>query len=224
MPAVTATREAALQGIAIRTNQLTKIQVRAASIELLVGGPYNDHPYGHTAVRVTTAAAEKVFDYGRYGRTWGVGNSEGEGVLNIWNSFDAYIADENSLGRVTTGFTYDTDEEGARKVLAFYEQRIAGRKIQVETKTKKSVIIDDYFALGPNCTTLSVAAVKTIFPDIDREWSKYQQGRGLSIVQKGLVSARGWPSFVFMPADLQAMLEGPGARKTKIVHTYGGKR
>jgi hypothetical protein len=224
MPTVSVPEGKAKQGVKAATNQLTKIQVRMASVELLVGGPYGDHPYGHTALRVTTTELDNVFDYGRYGRTWGVGKSEGEGVLNIWTSFDAYIAEENSLGRVTTGFVYDTSEENAKNVLAFYERKVAGKKPKSATKTKKSFIIDDYYALGPNCTTLSVSAAKTIFPDIDREWSKHQQGRGLGFMEKGLVSAKGWPSFIFMPADLQAMLESPTAKKIKVVKKYGGKR
>lgn len=223
MPTLSVSAGIAKRGVKAATNRPTKIQVRLASIELLVGGPYGDHAYGHTALRVTTSDEDKVFDYGRYGRTWGVGKSEGEGVLNIWNSFNAYIAEENSLGRVTTGFLYETSEENAKKVLSFYEQKIAGRKPKTESKARRSVIIDDYYALGPNCTTLSVSAVKTIFPDIDREWAKHQQGRGLGLVEKGLVSAKGWPSFVFMPADLQSMLESPASRHPKAVNKYGGK-
>ena len=224
MPTVSVPVRTAKQGIKLVTNQLTTIQIRMASVEILVGGPYGDHSYGHTALRVTTSSEDKVFDYGRYGLTWGVGKSEGEGVLNIWNSFNAYIAEENSLGRTTTGFVYDTSEENAKKVFGFYERKIAGKKPKTESRTKKSFIIDDYYALGPNCTTLSVSAVKTIFPDIDREWANHQQGRGLGLMEKGLVSAKGWPSFIFMPADLQDMLGSPTAKKPKAVIKYGGKR
>lgn len=224
MPTLSVPENTAKQGVRIATNQLTKIQVRMASVELLVGGPYGEHPYGHTALRVTTTDQDNVYDYGRYGRTWGVGKSEGEGVLNIWNSFNAYIAEEVSYGRVTNGFVYEVSEEKAKEVMKFYEQKISGKKVRGTTKTKNSVIIEDYYALGPNCTTLSVAAIKTIFPDIDREWSTYQKGRGLGMMEKGLVSARGWPNFIFMPGDLQAMMESPAAKKTKIVNTYGGKK
>jgi hypothetical protein len=223
MPSVTVPEKTAKAGVRATTNQLTQIQVRIASVELLVGGPFKDHPYGHTALRVTTADQDKVFDYGRYRNTWGFGSSEGEGILNVWSDFNAYIKEENSLGRVTTGFVYETSEENAAKVLIFYDQKISGKPVLGSTRVKKIVHIDTYNALGPNCTTLSVAATKTIFPDIDREWSKYQQGRGLGMMEKAAVSAKGWPKYIFMPADLQEMLESPTARRAKKVNKYGGK-
>jgi hypothetical protein len=87
----------------------------------------------------------------------------------------------------------------------------------------QSLLIEDYYALGPNCTTLSVAAAKTALPDLDRDWSQYQKGRGLTFMEKSLVTARGWPKYLFMPADLQTMLESSSARKPKRIKTFGCK-
>ncbi|HEV7814144.1 MAG TPA: hypothetical protein VGP06_03470, partial [Janthinobacterium sp.] len=171
MPTLSVPAKTAKEGVRITTNQLTEIQVRMASVELLVGGPYSGHPYGHTALRVTTTKLDRVFDYGRYGHAWGFGNSEGEGILKIWNDFNAYITEENDLGRVTTGFVYETSEENVQKVLEFYEQKIAGKPVISNKPDKKAMLLDTYYALGPNCTTLSVTAIKLLFPDIDRDWS-----------------------------------------------------
>lgn len=214
----------AKQGVKITTNQLTTIQVQTASIELLVGGPYLDHPYGHTALRVITKSGEYIYDYGRYARTWGIGNSEGDGVLNIWSNFDAYIAEENSLARQTIGFLYDVSEDKALEVIKFYDAKIASKKAKRSTKVKMSYVIEDYYALGPNCTTLSVDAAKVAVPDIDRDWKKYQEGRGLSMMERGIVSAKGWPNHIFMPADLQAMLARSTAGQPKAIRSYGGKK
>lgn len=224
MPTLSIPATTAKGGVRIATNQLTQIQVRMASVELLVGGPYGDHLYGHAAIRVTTNDSDRVFDYGRYRRAWGFGRSEGEGILRIWNEFNAYIREEIALGRVTTGFVYETSEENAQKVLRFFEQKIAGKPVLSNKPDKKVVLLDTYNALGPNCTTLSVAAIKTLFPDIDRDWSRFQQGRGLGVMEKAAVSAKGWPKFIFMPADLQVMLESPSARKAKKVNKYGVQR
>jgi hypothetical protein len=211
----------AKQGVEISTNKLTTIQVPTASIELLVGGPYAEHPYGHTALRVITKSGEHIYDYGRYARTWGVGNSEGDGVLNVWTNFDAYIAEENFLKRKTTGFLYDVQEEQALAINKFYDGKIGSKPAKTSTKFKKSYVIEDYYALGPNCTTLSVAAAKVAIPNIDDDWKKYQDGRGLSMVERGIVSARGWPSYLFMPADLLAMLTNSTTKKPKAVRSYG---
>jgi hypothetical protein len=108
-------------------------------------------------------------------------------------------------------------------IIKFYDGKLAGKKPKSITKAMQTYLIDDYYALGPNCTTLSVAATKTAIPDIDREWGTYQKGRGLSIMEKGVVSTRGWPNFIFMPADLQAMLENSVVRKPKRIKSYGNK-
>lgn len=210
----------AKEGIKISTSKLTTIQVEVASVELLVGGPYAEHRYGHTALRIITKTTDYIYDYGRYGRTWGVGNSEGDGVLNVWNNFNAYIEEEKALGRDTTGFLYDISEVKVLEVVKFFDAKIASRRAKSSTKVKMSYVIEDYYALGPNCTTISVAAVKVAIPDIDREWKKYQEGRGLSTWERGIVSAKGWPNHLFMPADLQAMLAGSSDRKPKVVRIY----
>lgn len=222
MPTVSVPAKTANKGVGVVTSRLTEIQVRLASVELLIGGPYRDHAYGHTALRIITDKLDRVFDYGRYRNAWGFGKSEGEGILRIWNDFNSYIKDENDLGRVTTGFIYETTEENAQKIIAFFEQKIAGKPLLSNTSDKKIVLLDTYYALGPNCTTLSVSAIKQIFPEIDRDWLKFQQGRGLGIMEKAAVTAKGWPNYLFMPADLQAMLENSEAAK-KIIR-YGAKR
>ena len=91
MTTVSVPENRARQGVRIVANTSTTIQIQTSSFELLVGGPYADHPYGHTALRVTTKGEDHIYDYGRYGRTWGVGKSEGDGVLNVWYSFDVYL-------------------------------------------------------------------------------------------------------------------------------------
>lgn len=214
----------AKKGVPVSTNTRTRIQVRLASVELLIGGPYGDKSYGHTALRVMTTELDRVFDYGRYGNAWGVGKSEGEGILRIWTSFNAYIAEEDALGRVTTGFVYETTEEGARKILDFFDNKVDGKPVISNRPIRKVVKIDTYYALGPNCTTLSLAGIKTVFPDIDRDWSMFQKGRGLGVMEKAAVTAKGWPNYIFMPADLQVMLENSSAGKPKKINKYGVKR
>lgn len=209
-------------GVKAATNKRLDFVINQPAIELLVGGPYKNHPYGHTALRVVTASKEVVYDYGRYGDTWGIGSSEGEGVLQIWSNFNAYIAEENSLHRLTTAYLYPVTEAKAQEVMAFFEAKIKGKKVRSSTASMKSYLIDDYYALGPNCTTLSVSAAKVAIPDIDREWATYQQGRGLGTMEKTIVSTRGWPKYIFMPADLQEMLSKSVVRKPKSVSTYGG--
>ncbi|MDT1857436.1 hypothetical protein FPK33_21775, partial [Acinetobacter baumannii] len=86
-----------------------------AELHLLVGSAYGEgdreSPYGHTAVYIKLKGKDYIYDFGRYGKTKpesfgiftleGANSPRGEGILRIWSSFDAYIADENSQGKGT---------------------------------------------------------------------------------------------------------------------------
>jgi hypothetical protein len=218
----------AQRGVKVTTGQSTTIVVRMASVELLIGGPYTmkgeRHSYGHVALRVTTTQHDRVFDYGRYGRVWGMGESQGEGMLRVWSDFNAYIAGESSYGRVTTGFVYETSEEQANSVLAHFDQKISGKRPTPKSRTGMNEYrIEDYDALGPNCTTMSVEAARIALPTVDSQRAKFQQGRGLSTMEKALVGVKGWPAHLVMPADLQAMLETREPLKPKLVRTFGAQ-
>lgn len=220
MPTVSVTEKQARQGVTGKTGQLTTIQVTQPSIEILIGGPYSNHTYGHAALRVVTLNEERLYDYGRYGETWGIFGSEGEGVLRVWNSARAYIASENSLGRVTTGCTYAISDEKAKAVKAHFDQKVAGKKPIEGTKSMKSYRIDDYHAIGSNCATLTMGGAKVAIPDLDKNGSQFNKGRGLSTTEKLAARARGWPAQLFMPADIQALLDSDLAKKPTKVTTY----
>lgn len=214
MNTVASTPERARAGVQVATSRKTTIEVRLASMEILVGGPYGDHRYGHTALRVNTASTERIYDYGRYGQSFG---PEGEGVLRIWKSFQAYIDDENALGRITTGYLFEIPEAKANEIIASFEKKIVGKPKKLETRYYQSYVIDRYYALGPNCTTVSVNGARLALPSIDVGWESYQKGRGLSFVEKQAVNVKGWPPYIFMPADLQELLDAnrnPVKRKT----------
>lgn len=102
-------------------------------MELLVGGPYTrdkeEHLFGHAALRVVVGSKDITYDFGRYGKTWGTFDSEGEGVLNVWTSFKTYISGENSLGRTTTGFVYNLERSKAEpRTVSRDERSFLGRE------------------------------------------------------------------------------------------------
>jgi hypothetical protein len=197
-----------------------------SSAEILVGGPYKDNAYGHTALRVTTPTSDRVYDYGRYGKTWGIKDMSGEGILQVWNDPNAYIAEENGLGRVTTGYSFPITEEKANEITAHYEQLIKGQcpTCEGEPRTKTPEMTSyklptDYYPLGPNCVTTTLGAAQIALPDIANNAEKYNQGQGLSFGERALISARGWPDHIFTPQDAQSMLDTE-ASGTATVHQY----
>jgi hypothetical protein len=202
-------------------------QDKNSTVEILIGGPYKDHPYGHAALHVTTPTSDRVYDYGRYGKTWGMGNSSGEGIMQVWTDSKAYIAEENRLNRVTTGYSFPVTEEQAKKINAYFDNQIAGGPGSCATcgpppvRTKTPVMSSyrlptDYYALGPNCTTTTMNAAQIALPDLAKNQSKYIQGQGLGFSEKAAARVAGWPDHVFMPADLQSMLDGETAGKATV--------
>ena len=192
-----------------------------STVEILVGGPYKDHPYGHAALHVMTPTSDRVYDYGRYGKTWGVGNSSGEGIMQVWTDSKAYIAEENRLNRVTTGYSFPITEEQAKQINAYFDRQISGGCSScggAQPRTKTPVMTSyrlptDYYALGPNCTTTTLSAAQIALPDIAKNAENYNKGQGLSFSEKAAARVAGWPDHIFMPADLQSMMEGETAGK-----------
>lgn len=179
---------------------------KKATVHLLVGGPYErngkNHPYGHVALRVVTDTQDFTYDYGRYGATWGLGGSEGEGMLRVWTDHGKYIAGENSTGRVTTTFSYETTEADAQKVIAHFNGKIASKKPNIDRGYMKQYRIEDYHALSTNCTTVSVDGATIALPSLMDGSKKFNVGNGLSGSEKFAAKLNGWPDRIFMPADL----------------------
>ncbi len=183
---------------------------KKATVELLVGGPYKKHgknqPYGHVALRVITSTKDITYDYGRYGKVWGIGGSEGEGMLRVWTDFNRYIRGENVTGRVTTGHSFIVDEDDAKKIIKYFEYKIKDKKPNQDRGFMKQYRIDDYHALKTNCTTVSIDGAKKALPSLMQGSKKYNKGGGLSVMDKLAAKYEGWPQKVFMPADLNNFL------------------
>lgn len=226
MPAISTTAQKAKLGTGIVTNEATKIQIEAASIEILVGGPYTvegeAHTYGHAALRVLVGAQEHLYDFGRYAGETG---PFGEGRLRVWNSFAEYVKGEKITGRTTTGFWYRTSPEAAAKVINYFAGLTQGRPVvrARENFMKEYRLASDYHALYNNCATMTLAGARLAVKDIDYEVAKHNQGRGMSSTEKAGARLRGWPEYIFMPADLQAMLQANTKHPADNIEVLGGK-
>ena len=61
-------------------------------------------------------------------------------------------------------------------------------------------------------------------PGLANNQAKFNEGRGMSFVEKSAAKLKGWPSRIFMPADLKAMLEAPDTTQPYRVQTHGTER
>ena len=143
--------------------------------------------YGHTSVAVLTENKEYpvlIFDYVRYGETYpeelalgvkleGENSPRGEGILRVWYDYAAFIQSENFCGtapnsRTTYEYGYYIQGTQAAKILNFFTGHLKtatrykddkyDNKGKLLNKTLKIKL--DYFALGPNCTTLRDVCLK----------------------------------------------------------------
>ncbi|MRX11267.1 hypothetical protein GJ697_25920 [Pseudoduganella sp. FT25W] len=229
MPKTEQTPQSLKEGINIPAEKHTTIQLMSPKIELLIGGPYKApdgmHTYGHMALRVTTAKQEKIYDFGRYGRTNGEYSAEGEGILRVWSDFAAYIDGENATGRITKGFSYNVTEEQANKIFSHYESLTAGatKRRAAHPKEEEFKLPKNYHAITNNCVTMSLSGARLALPGLDANPGPYNEGRGMSEVEK--IAARTsnfgfWPSHIFMPADVQLMLEKEKKYTPSKVQSY----
>jgi hypothetical protein len=232
MPNVETTTAGARNGIRAITNQLTTITVNTAGIEVLIGGPYRGqygetHTYGHAALRVISASDQRIYDFGRYGDITGDFGAEGEGILRVWDSFDAYIAGENSYGRTTTGFLYEVSAQQVAEVNKHYDEVIAtgAQRRSKHPHEKEYKLRSNYHGLTNNCTTVTLSGARLVLPKLEVNAAANNQGRGMSSVERMAARAKGlgsWPNQIFMPADAKAMLETNLAQPPKKIRTYGG--
>jgi hypothetical protein len=225
VPIVNATTKSAKDGLGIMTKQETTIKLNTPTLEILIGGPYTvngeEHTYGHVALRVITQTDEHIYDFGRYNGETG---PFGQGRLRVWTLFSKYIVSENATGRVTTGFIYRISQAAAEKVNSHYSRLIGGRHVlrAYGDYMKEYRLADDYHALNNNCATTSMSGVREVITDLDFNVSKYNEGGGMSSAERFAAKVSGWPSTIFMPADLQKMLEENPQHHPDNTERFGG--
>ncbi|MGB5879171.1 MAG: RHS repeat-associated core domain-containing protein, partial [Thermoanaerobaculia bacterium] len=111
-------------------------------VEVIVGRPYRKpsgewSPYGHVAVRVFDPEANQydvTYDFGRYGRAWGMQNSKGEGILNEQAGPD-YLARE-AIHRTSIGYRVESDHEADQRVIDHFKALIAKGKRRRDIEKK----------------------------------------------------------------------------------------
>jgi RHS repeat-associated protein len=158
-------------------NPINVVDPRGDSIELIIGRPYTDkngeeHPYGHMALRVYNAAEgyDMVYDFGRYGDTWGLMDSKGEGILNVYNDSKSYKSSEMD-DRNSVGYSQGTSVADDKRIIGYFD-----KMIKEGTPTGNSVpgaggsrgkgtqykLKDNYDVFDNNCCTVSKSGLSQI--------------------------------------------------------------
>ncbi|GAA5629694.1 hypothetical protein PJ15_2160 [Acinetobacter sp. neg1] len=215
-----------------------------AELHLLVGSSYGEgkteSPYGHTAVYIKLKGKDYIYDFGRYGKTKpesigpftleGSNSPRGEGVLRVWDDFQAYIADENRQGlgtaksRTTYAYGYRIFDSQAINVLNYYNKLIENsRPFQARAHFKSYILAQDYFALAPNCTTQSLEATKKAIPSMAKTGYKFVNAEKVLPTTVKLAfkaSSYEMPKYLFLPDNLNDYLLVSPDVKVDIKNTY----
>ena len=222
-----------------------------AEVHVLVGSAYKDEkgkesPFGHTALYVKTKdGKENVYDFGRYGKIksetvggvtlTGSNSPRGEGILKVWSSLDSYIKNENkhgagtSLPRVTEGYGYKISNDQAEKIIQHYNKlQKEGKPTGLSTGDWKSYkLSEDYYALGNNCTTVSLDPLDDIMPGFGKN-----QGVFIDIVDglpdptaRAAFLGAGYetPKNIVLPHNLNNYLKASPDIKVDLKNTYSSR-
>ena len=146
----------------------------------------------------------------------GASSPRGEGILRVWDSFQAYIEDENRQGlassrsRITHAYGYKVFDSQASLVLNFYNDLIKTAKPHQERAHFKSYILaQDYFALAPNCTTQSSEATKKAIPSMTKSGFRFVNADKVLPTSAKLAfkaSKYEMPKYLFLPDNLNDYL------------------
>ena len=158
----------------------------AQALEILVGLPYGKHTIGHTAVRVRSFddSGEVIYDFGRYGKTWGYLGLHGEGVMRVWRGPKAvarYLAKQTTF-RDSVGFTVQLSEDEERRIYLHYQQKLEGaRWVKPYPLHTRYRLNKDYHGVTNQCTSVALEGLKAVWPRARWEAllpSRFDKGQG----------------------------------------------
>jgi len=228
---ISATKSQAEKNIEGNTSRKNVITLETSTLELLIGGGYVDvrgqeHAYGHVALRVIKRSGEKIYDFGRYAGATGDFGAEGPGILRIWSKFDQYIAGENATGRQTKAFSYRITDQQAEQVIQYYENLVVSLPVRRSfgDHMKEYRLANNYHGLTNNCVTITMDGTLLVLPELASSQSRFNDGRGLSFIEKSAAKLKGWPTRIFMPSDFLAMLETIEKPRPYRTQTHGNIR
>ncbi len=133
-----------------------------------------------------------IFDFGRYGKTWGYLRFQGEGVMRVWRGERAvrqFLNEQRSF-RDSVGIRIEVTEEEERQILAYYENLLKDakwRKHYPDRHHTRYRLAEDYYGVTIQCTSMSLDGLREVWPS-DRFLAifdlRFNRGRGFDAEQR----------------------------------------
>ncbi|MFO7736646.1 MAG: hypothetical protein R6W70_10610 [bacterium] len=188
-----------------------------SALSINIGMPYGKHNIGHTTITVNTQDQHKkvIYDFGRYGRTWGYLNFSGEGIMRVWRgekSVDYFKAKQKRF-RTTIAFKIKTTPEQERKAYEYFESLIKeGKLISTHKHYKKYRLKMNFDGVTIQCTSMSLNGLRKAFSEKDYKSllpEKFNKGKGFTKKQRNYffkVQKKHKVNDVVVPKDVLAAL------------------
>lgn len=188
----------------------------------IVDKTWPDHKWGHVSLHVKDGNDDVIFDFGRYGKMWGLFNTEGEPILRVWKNGNAEHMKYQKTGntRIHT-IRFAASSHQVQAVMNFYKRWIGNRKpfSREFTALYYNLGSPSFHSMHHNCTTLSIAGFSAGFPQYDVNRSDYAQGNGLYWWARSEAATMDYEqdfkrwSYIWWPNDLLTLLEQQYVRK-----------
>ncbi|MBC7370803.1 MAG: hypothetical protein H7326_04515 [Bdellovibrionaceae bacterium] len=149
---------------------------------VIVDKVWPDHKWGHVSLRVKDDATDMVFDFGRYGKMWGFFDTEGEPILRVWKHANEQHLKYQKEGQPQIhNVRFQVSSNDAQAVLAHFEKLTRGLKPFSSTKHLDYYNLQSptFHAISHNCTTLSIEAFSSAFPNMKVDSTEFAKGEGL---------------------------------------------
>lgn len=213
---------AALVGIRAAQGQ-TEVKKSAVKgghyVEFLIGDRTDEtRKWGHISLRVISPGADPIYDFGRYGKMWGLKNAaEGEPILRVWKSgkFESYRAHHLKDGGTTRRYSFVSSPERNVRINAYFVRMLTGAKVVGSngTFTAYNSNYKTFHAVEVNCATVTIEAFMQGFPHYNLNDLRYATARSLQFYMMGAAQShlydydeRRWTR-IWWPLDLMALLD-----------------
>lgn len=184
-------------------------------VEFLIGDRTPEtRKWGHVSLRVVTNGAENIFDFGRYGKMWGMkGVTEGDPMLRVWKhgSYPSYRAYHLKDGGTTRRYRFPSNAARNQRILAYYAKMTSTNRVMGSNKsfTLFHSNYPPFHAVKVNCVTVATNAFMAGFPEYNLHAPDYAQARGLGGIYYGAAQGHifndGHWDYIWWPLDLMAL-------------------
>jgi len=197
-------------------------------IRFYVGLPYGSHNIGHSFIRVSTgdSSGEVIYDFGRYGKSWGYLNFSGEGIMRVWRGKVAvkFFLKKQQRFRDFIEYRIKVTPEVHKNIYLYYESLLKNAKLVEEHPNHKRFKLKrDFDGVTVQCTAMALEGLRLKMDEKDYNSlldPKFNKGEGFTEKQRNYyfkVQKEKNIDYVAIPLDVVKALDGALKKKHPLI-------